>query len=164
MSSRTFQSRVPALATLALLSAACAKDLAAPADPSPLSLASAASAGDPGGGSFQFAQLAASATCGPSTEKPFLLPPGYDQVVVAWEGDGGTLDLWDMNTLNENGPQAGRFLYRTHEIGASGQVSVTDLETGATRIVIDAPPRSPLRDRYRSSAARSQCPRSAAAV
>jgi secreted PhoX family phosphatase len=40
-----------------------------------------------------------------------------------------------MNTLNENGPQAGRFLYRTHEVGSNGAVTVTDLWTGITTLV-----------------------------
>jgi hypothetical protein len=86
-------------------------------------------------GQFKFTPLPASATCGPSTEQPFLLPAGYAQTVIAREGDGGTLDLWDMHTQNETGAQAGRFLYRTHEVGANGQVSVTDLETGVTRVL-----------------------------
>jgi hypothetical protein len=41
-----------------------------------------------------------------------------------------------MNTLNETGPHAGRFLYRSHETPANGQVSVTDLETGVTRVLV----------------------------
>ena len=86
-------------------------------------------------GKFQFAPLPSSAVCGPSTEQPFLLPPGYSQTVIAREGDAGTLDLWDMNTQNETGPDAGRFLYRTHEVGSNGQVSVTDLETNTTRVL-----------------------------
>ena len=44
-------------------------------------------------------------------------------------------DLPDMHTLNETGPQAGRFLYRTHEVGSNGAVSVTDLWTGQTRLL-----------------------------
>jgi secreted PhoX family phosphatase len=43
-----------------------------------------------------------------------------------------------MNTLNETGPQAGRFLYRTHELGSNGAVSVTDLWTGATSILVQS--------------------------
>src|SRR5258706_247934 len=41
-----------------------------------------------------------------------------------------------MNTLNETGPQAGRFLYHPHELGANGAVSVTDLWTGETRVLV----------------------------
>jgi secreted PhoX family phosphatase len=40
-----------------------------------------------------------------------------------------------MNTLNETGPHAGRFLYRTHETTTNGMVSVTDLETRETRVL-----------------------------
>jgi uncharacterized protein len=86
-------------------------------------------------GQFKFTPLPSSAACGPSTEQPFVLPAGYSQTVIAREGDAGTLDLWDMNTQNETGAQAGRFLYRTHEIGSNGQVSVTDLETKVTRVL-----------------------------
>jgi hypothetical protein len=88
-------------------------------------------------GQFRFTPLPASAACGPSTEQPFVLPAGYAQTVFAREGDGGTVDLWDMATQNETGPETGRFLYRTHEIGSNGQVSVTDLETNpnVTRVL-----------------------------
>lgn len=34
--------------------------------------------------------------------------------------------------MNETGASAGRFLYRPHEIGSNGAVTVTDLETGVT--------------------------------
>jgi secreted PhoX family phosphatase len=57
--------------------------------------------------------------------------------VFAGEGDGGTKDLWDMNTQNETGKQAGRFLYRTHETSSGSQVSVTDLETNSTRVLAE---------------------------
>ena len=80
-----------------------------------------------------FEPLAASAACAPATAAPFQLPAGYDQAVVAQEGEGGTIDLWDMHTQNEFGKDAGRYLYRTHETGTDGQVSVTDLKTGETR-------------------------------
>ena len=98
-----------------------------------------------GGGPFQFTPLPASAVCVPGgagtfpEEQPFLLPEGYVQTVIAREGDGGTSDNWDMNTLNETGPHAGRYLYRTHETTANGMVSVTDLETGQTRVLVQSP-------------------------
>lgn len=44
-------------------------------------------------------------------------------------------DAPDVNTLNETGPQAGRFLYRVHRTETNGALSVTDLRTGETRIV-----------------------------
>jgi hypothetical protein len=86
-------------------------------------------------GPFRFEPLATSALCTPggSPEEPFLLPDGYVQHVIASQPQFP--DVPDMNTLNENGPQAGRFLYRTHEVGSNGAVSVTDLWTGATHIL-----------------------------
>ncbi len=88
-------------------------------------------------GQIPFSPLAASSPCTPggNPAEPLVLPAGYTQRVIAKEGDGGTADLWDMNTLNENGPDAGRYLYRTHEVRAGSQVSVTDLWTGDTSIV-----------------------------
>jgi hypothetical protein len=99
----------------------------------------------PTSGPFQFTPLPSSAACGPGgagtfpNEQPFLLPPGYVQTVVAREGDGGTSDQWDMHTLNETGPHAGRFLYHSHETLVNGMISVTDLETGQTRVLAQRP-------------------------
>jgi len=90
---------------------------------------------------FHFTPLAASAPCVPGgggtypNEQPFLLPPGFSQEIIAREGDGQSTDNWDMNTLNETGRQAGRFLYRTHEEVERGQVTVTDLRTRTTRVL-----------------------------
>src|SRR5262245_2486279 len=94
-----------------------------------------------GSGRFEFEPLAASAaaTNGGDEVRHFVLPPGFNQTIVAREGDGGTNDLWDMNTQNETGPQAGRFIYRTHEVGTNGMVSETDLWTGQTRILAQDP-------------------------
>src|SRR5262245_5546159 len=97
------------------------------------SLPSAATANDDGPkGPFQFEPLATSAPCtgGGNASQPFLLPDGYSQSVIASQPQFA--DLPDMHTLNENGPQAGRFLYRTHEVGINGSVSVTDVWTGET--------------------------------
>jgi hypothetical protein len=64
---------------------------------------------------------------------------------------GGGLDDWhDMNTVNETGRHAGRYLYTTHEVRldapgadatypAGGAVSVTDLETCESRIIAQDP-------------------------
>ena len=95
-----------------------------------------------------FIPLASSAACvaPPSNAaafasyQPFVLPPGFTQTIVATElsdfdpvaGSGG--DLPDMMVLNETGPQAGRYLYRTHEVGSNGAVTVTDLWTGVTTL------------------------------
>jgi len=92
-------------------------------------------------GPFAFSPLPTSAACVPGgagtfpAEQPFLLPEGFTQTVIAREGDGGTTDNWDMHTLNESGPHAGRFLYHSHEVPTGGMVSVTDLQTGETRVL-----------------------------
>jgi uncharacterized protein len=92
-------------------------------------------------GPFQFTPLPSSSACVPGgagtfpNEQPFLLPPGYQQVVIARQGDGGTIDNWDMHALNERGAEAGRFLYHSHETPGDGMVSVTDLETLETRVL-----------------------------
>ena len=86
-------------------------------------------------GPFQFTPLATSAACtnGGDPIAPILLPPGYGQQVIASEP--AFPDLPDMNTQNETGSQAGRFLYRPHEVVAGGSVTVTDLETGITTLL-----------------------------
>lgn len=62
---------------------------------------------------------------------PFVIPEGFSQFKVSDETDldiyPGESDLDDMNTVNENGPEAGRYLYRTHEVDDLGAVSVVDL-------------------------------------
>ena len=78
---------------------------------------------------------------------PWKLPKGFSQSVVSDESqlniyDAGRDDWHDMNTVNETGPMAGRFLYRTHELRypgnqpEGGAVSVVDLETGETKILL----------------------------
>lgn len=47
-------------------------------------------------------------------------------------GSGG--DVPDMLTQNETGPDAFRYLYRTHETGSNGALTVTDLTTGITTV------------------------------
>ncbi|CAN5847143.1 hypothetical protein BH18ACT6_BH18ACT6_04760 [soil metagenome] len=62
---------------------------------------------------------------------PFVIPEGFSQFKVSDETDldiyPGESDLDDMNTVNENGREAGRYLYRTHEVEDLGSVSVVDL-------------------------------------
>ena len=87
--------------------------------------------------------------------EPWVIPEGFSQSIVSDESD---LDIYlandwhDMNTVNETGKHAGRYLYRTHEVrggamgndgnsaridGASGgAVSVVDLKTGKTKEVV----------------------------
>ena len=81
---------------------------------------------------------------------PWKLPRGYTQSVVSDETalniyDGGRDDWHDMNTVNETGPRAGRYMYRTHELRfpdnqpEGGTVSVVDLKTGETTILAQEP-------------------------
>jgi hypothetical protein len=86
-------------------------------------------------GAFQFTPLAASAVCtnGGNAIAPLLLPLGYAQTALASEPSYA--DVPDMNTQNETGPMAGRFLYRVHEVGSNGSLSVTDLESGVTKTI-----------------------------
>ena len=89
--------------------------------------------GSAGSGQFQFDPLPTPAPCTPGGDpaQPLLLPEGYTQTVIASEPQFP--DLPDMNTQNETGPDAGRYLYRTHETATNSAVTVTDLETGETR-------------------------------
>ena len=84
-----------------------------------------------------FVPLASSASCtvsGGDPVNPLILPNGFAQTVVASEPD--YITNGDMNAWNETGPQVGRFLYRPHETGPNSGVSVTDLVTGETRMII----------------------------
>jgi hypothetical protein len=87
--------------------------------------------------------------------EPWVIPEGYVQAIVSDEAD---LDIYvandwnDMNTVNETGKHAGRYLYRTHEVrggavgndgnsaridgGSGGAVSVVDLKTGVAKEVV----------------------------
>jgi len=101
--------------------------------------------------SFNFKAIDSSANAAdwdPAT--PWKLPKGYTQTVVSDETalniyDGGRDDWHDMNTVNETGPMAGRFMYRTHELRypdnqpEGGSVSVVDLKTGETSILTQDP-------------------------
>lgn len=91
--------------------------------------------GDAGSGAFKFTPVAASAACTPggNPAQPFVLPAGFTQTTFASEPQFP--DLPDMNTLNETGPRAGRFLYRSHEVSGNGAVTVTDLKTGQTSML-----------------------------
>lgn len=103
-------------------------------------------------GNWKFTPLTSSAEIGSLTEdKPFKLPAGYSQSVLL---DEGSLDIYtgttpngadwpDMNTVNETGKHAGRYLYRTHEVRPGndleayegGALSVMDLRTGAAKVL-----------------------------
>ena len=84
--------------------------------------------------------------------QPYVIPQGYEQHIVSDENDLNIYvdnDWNDMNTVNESGKHAGRYLYRTHEVrprsatdpansvrvdgGSGGAVSVVDLKTGMAK-------------------------------
>ena len=96
-------------------------------------------------GPMAFEPIAGSAYGQQSTDwaEPFVVPDGYAQHRVADETlldiYPGADDLTDMNTVNETGPQAGRYLYRTHEVGSNGSVSVVDLRTGQAKVLVQDP-------------------------
>lgn len=92
-----------------------------------------------GSGQFQFTPLPSSSPCtnGGDPAQPFLLPTGYTQSVFASEPQFP--DVPDMNTQNETGPDAGRYVYRPHETNTNGAVTVTDLETGTTSTLVQRP-------------------------
>ena len=79
------------------------------------------------------------ATAGADWTDPFVIPSGFTQQLVVDETQldiyAGADDLTDMNTVNETGPMAGRFLYRTHEVGSDGSLSVVDLKTGEAKVI-----------------------------
>ena len=116
-----------ALAGAATLSfTACADDVLTTA-PSLRVPSFAASAGL-GGNGFEFTPLFSSYACtvsGGDPVNPVALPAGFAQTIIATEPQFA--DAIDMNTQNENGPDAGRYLYRASEGGIS-EVSVTDLQ------------------------------------
>ena len=101
------------------------------------------SAGD---GPMPFSPLAGSAYGVPyDASAPWVIPAGYRQFDVSTEADldiyAGANDWNDMNTVNETGRQAGRYLYRTHEVrgannASNGAVSVVDLKTGEAKVLV----------------------------
>jgi hypothetical protein len=77
---------------------------------------------------FRFTALPSSFACtisGGDPVNPISLPPGLNQTIIASEPQFA--DAIDMNTQNESGPDAGRYLYRPSE-GSVGEVTVTDLK------------------------------------
>ncbi len=77
--------------------------------------------------------------------KPWVIPEGYTQRIISDESD---LDIYpnsgdwnDMNTVNETGKLAGRYMYRTHEVRPGsdpylgGAVSIVDLKTGEAEVL-----------------------------
>jgi hypothetical protein len=110
-------------------------------------------------GPMAFNPIAASAygleTSADVATAPWVIPQGYTQSIIS---DESNLDIYvgtdwnDMNTVNETGKHAGRYLYRTHEVrggaigvdgnsrrvdgGSGGAVSVVDLKTGVAKEVV----------------------------
>ncbi len=99
-------------------------------------------------GPFDFDPIAGSAygLASDSWTLPYILPDGFSQTMVqdesvlnvydAVESDGSDMnDLHDMNTQNETGYQAGRYMYNTYEVNNGGAVAVTDLQTGEAKVL-----------------------------
>lgn len=105
----------------------------------------------PQNGPFGFEPLTESASnTNWNPAAPWKVPEGFMQVVVSSESDlniydNGRDDWHDMNTVNETGKHAGRYLYRTHEVrlGSTytegGALSVVDLRTGETKLLAQDP-------------------------
>lgn len=136
------------LLTMALLAASACEDPQTPTelqDPAP-----EAAFAKIGTGSFRFegitpitgdaACLDRGAITEDPTDHPFQLPSGYSQTIIARQSDFLTQNPevnFDMLTLNETGPQAGRFLYRTHEVRPFAALSMTDLKTGENTLLLE---------------------------
>ncbi len=92
-------------------------------------------------GPWDFQPLEGSAYGQASTtwDVPYIVPQGYHQSMVQDESVldvyPGVDDLHDMNTQNESGHQAGRYMYNTYEQGSGGAIAVTDLKTGAAKVL-----------------------------
>lgn len=72
--------------------------------------------------------------------QPLQLPSGFGQTIIGRQSDLVTTSSevnFDMLTLNETGPQAGRYLYRTHEVSPFAALSRIDLETGKNELVVE---------------------------
>ena len=90
-----------------------------------------------------FTPLAASVAGGSLPEdKPFQLSsPDFRQKTLnandlgPQNGNVKLGDNWDMNTLNENGAQAGRFLFTPYETGSAG-VRRLDVQTGFAETIV----------------------------
>ena len=96
-------------------------------------------------GNFNFKPLSESANSADwDPAAPWKLPKTFTQTLVTSEKslniyDGGRNDWPDMNTVNQTGPYAGRYMYTTHEVRnvpEGGAVSVVDLATGETKVLV----------------------------
>src|SRR5262245_45495079 len=86
---------------------------------------------------LSFTPLPSSVALGSLPESaPFSLPSGFTQTVIqSRQGDPDVLDNLDMNTLNETGPDAGRYLFTASETGSNAGVVRHDLVTGDTVVI-----------------------------
>jgi hypothetical protein len=89
-----------------------------------------------------FPLTGAQACLNPATPQPqpLQLPSGFAQTIIGRQSDVTTTNSevnFDMITLNETGPLANRFLYRTHEVSPFGALSRIDLETGLSELVVE---------------------------
>jgi len=109
-----------------------------------------------GGTSFEdFTPLVGDTVAGSLPESaPFVLSsPHFSQINIASRDvtqanrfDSGN---WDMHTVNENGPEAGRFLFTVFETSQAG-IQRTDLRTMQTETIWHSPAASPALDSHRS--------------
>ncbi len=115
-------------AAISLFITACADDTISTAPQLQVaSFAASENSGEGDRGNFHFTALSSSYACtvpGGDPVNPVSLPAGFGQTIIASEPQFA--DAIDMNTQNENGPDAGRYLYRPSE-GGVGEVTVTDL-------------------------------------
>jgi hypothetical protein len=74
------------------------------------------------------------------TDTPLFLPAGFEQSIIGRQSDLVTTNAevnFDMLTLNETGPHAGRYLYRTHEVRPFAALSRIDLRTGENELLVE---------------------------
>ena len=60
--------------------------------------------------------------------EPWVIPEGFSQSIVSDESGLNIYtahDWYDMNTVNETGKQAGRYMYRTHEVRGANSARVS---------------------------------------
>ena len=124
--------------TVFMLSAFAAVSLAACADQSTTAPTRRSAAVSFAKGEADFTPLATSVACtaGGNVNASFGIPAGFTQQNIASEPDYAGNP--DMITENETGPDAGRYIFQTHETGLNTNtgVSVTDLITGTTTMLV----------------------------
>jgi secreted PhoX family phosphatase len=106
-----------------------------------------------GSGFSHFTPLVGDTVAGSLPESaPFVLSsPHFSQINIATRDvtqanrfDSGN---WDMHTVNENGPEAGRFLFTVFETGQAG-IQRTDLRTMQTEPIWHSPAAAPALDSH----------------